>query len=160
MSTYESMRGTAKLKGADFKKLRKELIAALNKDIEGIAPYDNTNVNSANSRSYIFDIPQRHHLGKDTKTVHAVGTLTMNKDTNTLDFEIEEGNRAVHDSRNANFLKTLFSFFENMPNVGKVYGAETAYSSEYQTDRYGEQTPQYVQYGAWAKKPSAKTIRR
>lgn len=160
MSTFESMSGYAKLKGADFKELRKELIIALNKDIEGIRPCDNHNVNKPNTRSFIFDIPQHYKGDKGQKCVDAVGTLTMNKEKNEVEFEIDEGNRAYHDSVNTNFLKTLFAFFEKMPQVGKVYGAETAYSSEYRTDAYGHRTPSYTRYGAWAEKPSKRNARR
>ena len=149
MSNYESMSGSAKLKGADFAKLRKELIVAFNKDIEPIKKKHLGELKKAHSRTYSFEIiePTMFHGHTELKPSYH-GKLTLNKEDNTLRFHIPENNHAVDHALGTNLMKVVMRFFESMEQKGKIYGAETVYSSEYHHDG-GYSDPDVMQYGAW-----------
>ena len=155
MSNYESMSGKAKLKGSDFSLLRKELIAAFNKDIEKIPSkvLKKEEIKKANSRTLEFPFVEYHEgEGKDLGFVVTEGTIRLNKEDNTLNFYTGYNNHTVDRVSETNVFQTMMRFFDKMPEKGTIYGAETAYRSEYYVDEYDNEETSYSYYGAWEPK--------
>lgn len=152
MSNYESINGKAKLKGTDFSVLRKGLIEAFNKDLEGIPSkvLKKENIKKANSRTLSFPfVGYQKGEGKDLGFVFIEGSITLNKEENTLRFYTDYNNHTVDRVSETNVYKTLMKLFNNLPDKGTTYGAETAYRSEYHVDEYDNPETSYHFYGAW-----------
>lgn len=159
MSNYESMSGKAKLKGADFASLRRELIAALNQDIEKISAklLKKGNIQKANTRTLVFPFVNYQAGDEDNEGfAYKEGAVVLNKEDNTLRFYTDYNNHTVDSVAETKVFNTLMRFFNKMPNKGAIYGAETAYRSEYQVDEYDNEETSYTFYGAWQEEAPTK----
>lgn len=155
MSNYESMNGKAKLKGADFAALRKELIEAFNKDLAPIPAkvLKQEDVKKANSRTLSFPfINYQEREGKELGFIITEGAIQLTKEDNTLRFYTQYNNHTVDRVADTYVYNVLMRFFNNMPDKGSIYGAETAYRSEYHVDEYDNPETSYDYYGAWKRK--------
>ena len=155
MSNYESINGKAQLKGTDFAALRKQLVEAFNKDLASVPAklLKKEEIKKANSRTLAFPfIDYQAGEGKDLGFVMIEGEILLNKEDKTLRFYTEYNNHTVDRVSDTHVYNVMMRFFHSMPNKGKLYGAETAYRSEYYVDEYDNQETNYDYYGAWEPK--------
>lgn len=142
MSNYESLIGTAKFKKADFAKLKKELIEAYNTDLENKftpAEIKKFKLKKASNRTIEFEM-----LEKGLNFVGSLGDVTLDKETSTLRFSVDESNHAIRYASATCVYNTVMKAISRMEKKGKTYGAKTVRCDEMSDSS----TVKY--YGGWS----------